>query len=83
MQNNLSQSLDLETSPTDKNLYIFYKKCNKRKGFIMRLPVAEVLINSGPEPFVSFCKKIILSDEEKDFINAKAKELELEKLLSN
>lgn len=83
MQNDLSQSLYLETSPTDKNLYLAYKKLNERKGITTCLPVAEILINSGSEPFVSFYKNPILSDEEKDFITAKSKELAPEKLLSD
>lgn len=84
MQNDLlSQSLHLETSLTNKNLYIAYKKLTKRNGITPYLPVAEILINSGSEPFVSFYKAPTLSDEEKDFIITKSKELAPEKLSSD
>ena len=82
MQNDLSQSLYLEASPTDKNLLIAYKKLGERKGLTTCLPVAQILVNSGPEPIIEFHKTPILSDEEKDFIRTKAKELSPKDLLS-
>ena len=75
MQNDLSQSLYLEASPTDKNLLIAYKKIGERKGLTICLPVAQILINSGPEPIIEFHKTPVLSNEEKDFVRTKAKEL--------
>ena len=75
MQNDLSQSLYLEASPIDKNLFIAYKKIGERKGLTTCLPVAQILINSGPEPIIKFHQNPVLSDEEKDFIKAKSGEL--------
>lgn len=75
MQNDLKQSLYLEPSLTNKDLYIAYKKLPKWKNITTCLPVAEILIKPGSEPLISFCKTPTLSDEERNFIITKSKKL--------